>query len=88
MRRVDYSFLRNSLLPNSFFSLASGNRITKQARVEATVLNSILPISKTEISQILPDVSPTTIEAVLGSMVRSGVIQIIGKGRNSKYIKK
>ena len=70
------------------FAIVHGNRITKQARVEATVLNSILPISKTEISQILPDVSPTTIEAVLGSMVRSGVIQIIGKGRNSKYIKK
>ncbi len=70
------------------FAIVHGNKITKQARVEATVLDSILPISKAEICQILPDVSPTTIEAVLGSMVKSGVIQKVGQGRNSKYIKK
>lgn len=38
-------------------------------RIEATVLNSLTPISKADICQILPDVSPTTVEAVLGAMV-------------------
>ena len=40
-----------------------GKKITKKARIEATVLNSLTPISKAEICEILPDVSPTTVEA-------------------------
>lgn len=69
------------------FNVVNSNKITKKARVEATVLNSLTPISKSEICLILPDVSPTTVEAVLGAMVKQGKIQIIGTGRNSKYIK-
>lgn len=70
------------------FSVVNSNKITKTARIEATILNSLTPISKKEISNILPDVSPTTIEAVLGSMVKENKIQIIGSGRNTKYMKK
>lgn len=55
---------------------------------ENTVLNSLLPISKAEICKILPDISPTTVEAVLGKMIKSGIITTIGKGRATKYIKK
>lgn len=69
------------------FNVVNSNKITKRARVEATVLNSLTPISKTEICSVLPDVSPTTVEAVLGAMVRDGRIQIIGNGRNTKYIR-
>lgn len=69
------------------FAVVHGRRITKKARIEATVLNSLTPISKTEICKVLPDVSPTTVEAVLGSMVRSGVIKRIGASRASRYIK-
>lgn len=69
------------------FNVVNSNKITKKARVEATVLNSLTAISKTEICNVLPDVSPTTVEAVLGSMVRDGRVQIIGKGRNIKYIR-
>ena len=72
---------------NDRFSVVSGNRITKKARVEATVLNSIIPISKSEICKILPDVSPTTVEAVLGAMIKNGDIKRIGGGKNSRYIK-
>lgn len=69
------------------FAVVHGRKITKKARVEATVLNSLTPISKAEICQILPDVSPTTVEAVLSTMVKSGSIQRIGKARNTRYIR-
>ena len=69
------------------FAVVHGKKITKKARVEATVLNHLTPISKAEICRILPDVSPTTVEAVLGAMVKSGSIRRIGQGRNSKYVR-
>lgn len=69
------------------FAVVNGNKITKTARIEATVLNSLTPISKKEICQILPDVSPTTVEAVISSMVKSGAIKKIGNSRATRYIK-
>lgn len=69
------------------FAVVHGKKITKKARIEATVLNSLTPLSKTEICQILPDVSPTTVEAVLGAMVRSGTIRRIGASRGTRYVK-
>ena len=68
------------------FVTVNRKKITKKSRVEATVLNSLTPISKSEICKILPDVSPTTVKAVLGQMVKSGSIKKIGDGRNSRYI--
>ena len=47
------------------FAVVNSKRVTKKARIEATVLQSVLPISKKEVCEILPDVSPTTVEAVL-----------------------
>lgn len=70
------------------FSIVNSNKITKKARIEQTVLNNLTPISKAEICKILPDVSATTVEAVLGTMVKEGLVQIIGSGRNTKYMKK
>lgn len=69
------------------FNVVNSNKITKKSRIEQTLLNSLTPISKSEICKILPDVSPTTVENVVGAMVRNGQVQIIGKGRNSKYMK-
>ena len=63
-------------------------RGTKQARIEATVLNNLTPISKSDIIKILPDVSPTTVESVLSQMMKNGDIQKIGKGRSTKYLKR
>ena len=68
------------------FSLVGGKRLTKKARIEDAVLNRLTPISKSEICAKLPDVSPTTVEAVLGEMVKDGRIRRIGKGRASRYI--
>lgn len=69
------------------FNVVNSKKITKKARIEATVLNSLTAISKSEICSVLPDVSPSTVEVVLGSMVKEGKAQIIGCGRNARYVK-
>jgi hypothetical protein len=69
------------------FAVVNGKRITKKARIEATLSNSLLPMSKADLCRLLPDVSPTTIEAVLGAMVKDGRIKRIGSARASKYIR-
>ncbi len=69
------------------FAVVHGKKITKKARIEAAVFNSLTPLSKAEICKILPDVSPTTVEAVLGAMVKSGSIKRIGASRATRYIK-
>ncbi len=70
------------------FAVVNGKKVTKKARIEATVLNSLTPLSKAEICRILPDVSPTTVEAVLGAMVKNGSIRRIGASRAARYLKK
>ena len=69
------------------FASVSAEKVSKKKRIEATVLNSFTPLSKSDICAILPDVSPTTVEAVLGAMVRVGKIRRLGGGRGTKYIK-
>lgn len=70
------------------FAVLGDIKITKKARIEATVTNSLAPISKSEICKILPDISPTTVEAVLGNMVKEGMVKKIGKARATRYIRK
>lgn len=69
------------------FAVVGSRKVTKQARIEATILNSLTPISKSDIEKILPDVSATTIEAVLGKMVKDGRIRKIGAGRKTSYLR-
>lgn len=69
------------------FAVVHGKKITKKARVEAAILNSLMPLSKVGICKVLPDVSPTTVEAVLGAMVKNGTIKRIGESRATRYIK-
>jgi Fic family protein len=70
------------------FAVVNSGKVGKRERIEATVLNSLLPISKREVCYILPDVSPTTVEAVIASMLKSGVIEKIGSARNTKYVRR
>ena len=70
------------------FAVVQDKKVTKRQRVEATVLNSLLPISKQEICYILLDISPTTVEAVLAGMLKSGLVEKLGSGRSTKYVKK
>lgn len=62
-------------------------RKTKRAAIETVVLQSAVPISKAEICAVLPEVSPTTVEAALGAMVREGRIQKVGAARAVRYIR-
>ena len=73
-------------LDKRFLTLNSG-KVSKTKRVEETVLNAFMPISKKEICDLLVDVSPTTVEAVLSSMLKDGKIIKLGTTRNTKYIK-
>jgi Fic family protein len=70
------------------FAVVNSGKVSKRGRIEATVLNSLLPISKREVCYILPDVSPTTVEAVIASMLKSGSIAKVGSARNTKYVKR
>ncbi|MCL2706577.1 MAG: Fic family protein [Dehalococcoidia bacterium] len=70
------------------FAVVHAKKVNKRERVEATVLNSLLPISKQEICYVLPDVSPTTVEAALAAMVRNGAADKVGTGKNTKYIRR
>ena len=70
------------------FAVIGSKKVTKQARVEATVLNSLTPISKADIADLLPDISTTTIEAVLAKLIKEGKILKIGNFKDAKYIKK
>ena len=64
------------------------NQVPKNQQIRDFVLGSLIPVSKQEICDVLSDVSSTTVESVLGSMIREGVIEKVGKGRSTKYIKK
>jgi Fic family protein len=70
---------------DSRFAAVGSAKATKRRRIEFTVLNSLLPISKSEICHILPDVSPTTVEAALAEMLKNGQIEKVGAARNTKY---
>ena len=69
------------------FAFTNAQRITKTSRIEATVLNAFTPLSKADICTILPDVSPSTVEAVLGKLLKQQKIRRLGKGRGSKYLR-
>ncbi len=69
------------------FAVVHGRKVTKTARIEATVLGNLTPISKAEICAMHPDISPTTVETVLGRMVKSGQIKRIGSAKNARYIR-
>lgn len=93
----DYIFFIENFLVTLFscykeldkrFATVNSKKVNKQSRIEATILNSVLPISKSEICKILPDVSPTTVEFVLAELMRDQKIVKIGTGRNVHYLKK
>ena len=60
----------------------------KSERVEALLLNAIVPVSKSDILNKVPDISVKTVELVLGKMLKEGKIVKIGSYRNARYMKK
>ncbi len=61
-------------------------RFTKRERIELTILNSNMPMSKAEIGILNPDISPSTIETAIGDMIKKGQVKKVARGRNTKYI--
>ena len=70
------------------FATVNSKKINKESRIEATVLHSLVPISKKEIGEILPDISVSTIEMVLTKMVNEGKIIKIGTASQTRYYRK
>lgn len=60
---------------------------SKNKQVEEVIFNSIVPISKKEISEILVDVSVQTIELALSNLLKAGKIIKLGTTKAVKYIK-
>jgi len=73
-------------LDNKFMVLDK-EKLTKRGRIMSTVLNSDIPLSKAEIALILPDISPTTIELILGQMVREGLVRKLGNTKSVRYLR-
>lgn len=73
-------------LDESFMEI-SLKRAKKSERVESILLGAIVPVSKQDIIEKLPDVSVKTIELVLGKMVRENKITKIGTYKDARYIR-
>jgi Uncharacterized conserved protein len=70
------------------FLVLHGEKMKKHERIEKTVLASFIPVSKSELQDLLPDVSVTTIEAVLSKMLKDRKIEKLGTFKNARYFKK
>lgn len=73
---------------NRRFVTTKSGKEKKNERIEAVVLDSIVPVSKTDIQELLPDVSITTIELVLSKLIKENKIYKIGTYKNAKYLKR
>lgn len=69
------------------FAVVRMQKVSKKQRIEEAVLQSLLPISKKELCDILPDVSPSTVEAVLAHLLKTHQIAKIGTSNGAKYIR-
>lgn len=63
-----------------------GSKEGEMDRIRRMVLNTPIPISKSEILALMPGVSTTIAEAVLGGMARDGSVRRIGGNRNARYV--
>ncbi len=74
-------------LDESFMEI-SLKKAKKTERIESILLSAIVPISKQDIADKLPDVSIKTIELVLGKMVKENKIVKIGTYKDARYMRK
>lgn len=73
-------------LDESFMEV-SLRKAKKSERIESILLSAIVPISKQDIADKLPDVSIKTIELVLGKMVKENKIVKIGTYKDARYMR-
>ena len=70
------------------FMTAVGSKENKTERVKYAVLNSLLPISKRDLKDNLPDISEATIVLVLNGLVKDGLVEKVGSGPSVRYRRK
>ena len=65
----------------------NGMKVTSEEKVLKVVADSATPISKTVVLRVLYALSKVTVEKALSKLVDEGRIQLITKGRYSKYFR-
>lgn len=73
---------------NKRFIRTKSGKAKKGERIETVIMDSVVPMSKSDIQKLLPDISTTTIEAVLAKLLEENKIHKIGTFKNAKYLKK
>ena len=69
------------------FMEISIKKAKKSERVESILLSAIVPISKQDISEKVPDISINTIELVLNKMLKEKKIKKIGTYKDARYVR-
>lgn len=59
---------------------------SKQERVEQALLNIFIPISKSALCSLMPDISEAYVELVIARLVKEGRIEKIGVKKGTRYI--
>ena len=72
---------------NNAFTEISLKKAKKSERVECVLRNAVVPISKQDIVEKVPDISVKTVELVLRKMMKENKIKKIGTFKNARYIK-
>ena len=58
----------------------------KSERVESILLSAVVPVSKQDIAEKVPDISINTIELVLSKMLKEKKIEKIGTYKDARYV--
>jgi Fic family protein len=69
------------------FTDISLKKAKKSERVENILLGAIVPISKQDIAEKVPDISVKTIELVLNKMLKENKIKKIGSYKDARYMR-
>lgn len=67
------------------FAENTSRRVGKAKQIENALLESYVPVSKEEIAARFPEISVSTVERVLGRLVREGRLSKIGTFRDARY---
>jgi len=71
-------------LDNQFIG-STVQRVSKSKQIENDLMQRFVPVSKEEIAARFPEISVTTVERVLGKLVKEGKIEKIGTYRDARY---
>lgn len=58
----------------------------KSERVESILISAVVPVSKQDIAEKVPDISINTIELVLSKMLKEKKIEKIGTYKDARYV--